>query len=189
MLLCKINDSQALHFVQATDAEELFALTEANRAYLRTWLPWLDWTTKVADTRHFIQSCQQQFADNKGFVAVIRYHGELAGVIGYNEIDWHNQVGYIGYWLAADRQGQGIITNACRSIINYGFFQLNLNRIVIACAAQNQRSQSIPKRLGFSYEGTAREAEWLYNHFVDHEIYALLKRNWREELVLGTQGQ
>lgn len=180
MLLHKINDRQELHLIQATDAEELFALTESNRTYLRTWLPWLDWVTKVADTQKFIQSSLQQFADNKGFVAVIRYEGSIAGVIGYNEIDWQNQVGYIGYWLAESYQGQGIITTSCQAIIDYGFFKLNLNRLVIACASQNRRSRAIPERLGFVHEGTARDAEWLYNHFVDHEIYALLKCNWQQ---------
>jgi ribosomal-protein-serine acetyltransferase len=180
MLFHKISDRQELHLIQATDAEELFALTDSNRDYLRTWLPWLDWITEVADTQKFIQSSLQQFANNQGFVAVIRAEGSIAGVIGYNEIDWQNQIGYIGYWLAASYQGQGMITTSCQAIINYGFFKLNLNRIVIACASQNQRSRAIPDRLGFKHEGTAREAEWLYNHFVDHEIYALLKRDWQQ---------
>jgi ribosomal-protein-serine acetyltransferase len=180
MLLHKISNQQKLHLIQATDAEELFALTDSNRAYLRTWLPWLDWVTGVADTQKFIQSSIQQFAENRGFVAVIRYENWIAGVVGYNEIDWHNQVGYIGYWLAESYQGQGIMTTSCQAIIDYGFMKLNLNRLVIACASQNRRSRAIPERLGFSHEGTAREAEWLYNQFVDHEIYALLNRNWQQ---------
>jgi ribosomal-protein-serine acetyltransferase len=60
---------------------------------------------------------------------VIRYEGSISGVIGYNEIDWQNQVGYIGYWLAESYQKQGIITTSCQAIIDYGFFKLNLNRV------------------------------------------------------------
>jgi ribosomal-protein-serine acetyltransferase len=56
---------------------------------------------------------------------------------------------------------------------------LNLNRLVITCATQNQKSRAIPERLGFVHEGIARDAEWLYDHFVDHDIYAKLHCDWK----------
>ena len=80
--------------------DELFELTEINRAYLRNWLPWLDGTISSVDTRDFIQFTLQKFADNQGFVAAICYERSIVGVVGYNQIDWHNRIGYIGYWLA-----------------------------------------------------------------------------------------
>jgi ribosomal-protein-serine acetyltransferase len=58
------------------------------------------------------------------------------------------------------------------------------NRVVIACASKNQRSRAIPERLGFTHEGVAREAEWLYDRFVDSEIYALLNREWNSDNVI-----
>jgi ribosomal-protein-serine acetyltransferase len=67
------------------------------------------------------------------------------------------------------------MTNSCKALIEYGFTALNLNRLVISCATENYASRAIPKRLGFDYEGTARDAEWLYDRFVDHEIYSLLR--------------
>jgi ribosomal-protein-serine acetyltransferase len=33
-------------------------------------------------------------------------------------------------------------------------------------------------RLGFVQEGTLRQIEWLYDHFVDHVVYAMDRRNW-----------
>ncbi|MEA5464292.1 GNAT family N-acetyltransferase [Leptothoe sp. PORK10 BA2] len=173
-----LNDRLQLRSLQLTDANELFALTDQNRPHLRQWLPWLDRTTTAADSRTFIRNTLEQFADTDGIVAAICYDGNIIGTIGYNHIDWTNHVGYIGYWLAASHQGQGIMTAACQYLVNYSFSTLILNRIVIACATHNQKSRAIPERLGFSHEGTSREAEWLYDHFVDHEIYALLRRHW-----------
>ena len=72
------------------------------------------------------------------------------------------------------------MTESCRSLINYGFTTLKLNRIVIACATANHRSRAIPLRLGFIHEGVARDAEWLYNQFGDHDIYALLVGEWNK---------
>ncbi|HVJ50737.1 hypothetical protein [Desulfitobacterium sp.] len=38
--------------------------------------------------------------------------------------------------------------------------------------------QRIPERLGFVKEAMIREAEWLYDHFVDHAVYGVLAREW-----------
>jgi ribosomal-protein-serine acetyltransferase len=179
MFSYRVNDSHHLRLLQFADAEELFGLIDANRAYLRTWLPWLDANHTVEDSRHFIQSTLQQLADNRGFVAAICFEGHMAGVVGYNRIDWQNRVGYIGYWLAENYQGKGLMTSSCRAVIDYGFHSLNLNRLVIAAATENHRSRAIPERLGFIHEGTLREAEWLYDHFVDHAVYACLRRDWQ----------
>ncbi|MEM9487260.1 MAG: GNAT family protein [Cyanobacteria bacterium P01_F01_bin.116] len=174
----RLNARLQLRSLQLTDTNELFALTDANRTYLRRWLPWLDRTTTTADTRNFIRNTIEQFADTDGMVAAICYDNEIVGIIGYNYIDWANRIGQLGYWLAECHQGKGIMTTACQYLVNYSFAQLVLNRIVILCATQNKRSRAIPERLGFQHEGTAHEAEWLYDHFVDHEIYALLRRHW-----------
>jgi ribosomal-protein-serine acetyltransferase len=174
----RISDRHELRLFQTADAPELFAMTNTNRVYLREWLPWVDNARNVADSKSYIDATLQQFAENLGFVAAICYDGAIVGTIGFNEINWHNRVGYIGYWLAASHSNQGLATASCRSIIECGFKILDLNRQVIACAVENTRSQAIPKRLGFTLEGTARQAEWLYDHFVDHQIYALLRQDF-----------
>ena len=141
-------------------------------------LPWLDRTTTSADTHSFIRNTLEQFDNTDGVVAAICYDNNIIGVIGYNYIDWANHIGQLGYWLDQSHQGQGIMTRACQFFVNYSFATLMLNRVVILCATHNSRSRAIPERLGFSHEGTTRESEWLYDHFVDHEIYALLRRHW-----------
>jgi ribosomal-protein-serine acetyltransferase len=172
MFSFQVGDRHELRLLQPSDADELFRLTDNNREYLRSWLPWLDSTTSSANTEAFIQATLQQFADNRGFVAAICYDKTIVGVVGYNQIDWQNRIGHIGYWLAQDYQGKGLMTVSCKALIDYGFGILNLNRLVIACATENERSRAIPARLNFVHEGTTRNAEWLYDHFVDHEIYA-----------------
>lgn len=159
-------------------AEALFKLVDQNRIYLREWLPWLDANTSVDDTKTFIKSTLEQFAGNNGFQCGILYKNHLVGVIGYHKIDWANRAAGIGYWLSADAQGQGIITRACRCLVNYAFTELKLNRIEIRCATGNHKSCAIPHRLGFTKEGIHHQAEWLYDHYVDHVIYSVLAEAW-----------
>jgi ribosomal-protein-serine acetyltransferase len=170
-----LSDLHTLRLLCPNDAAELFALTDGSRHHLREWLPWLDEIQEVADTEKFIDFTLRQYSTGQGLVAAILYDGAIAGVLGYNSVDQQNRIGHIGYWLGQDYQGQGLMTNSCKALIEYGFTALNLNRLVISCATENYASRAIPKRLGFDYEGTARDAEWLYDRFVDHEIYALLR--------------
>jgi ribosomal-protein-serine acetyltransferase len=144
MFSFRVGYGHELRLLRPSDADELFGLIDANRAHLRTWLPWLDGTISAANTEDFIRSTLQQFADNHGFVAAICHKQSIVGVIGYNQIDWQNRIGYIGYWLAQDSQGKGLMTTSCKAVVDYGFGVLNLNRLVITCAAENKRSRAIP---------------------------------------------
>lgn len=173
-----IGEQHQLRLLTKADADELFALIEANRAYLKRWLSWLDTTQTVDDTRHFIQLTRDRYQDKQGFAAALCYHQKIVGIAGLNGIDWADRRSSIGYWIAERYQGKGLITNACKAILNHAFSELNLNRIEILCAAENTRSQAVPKRLGCTYEGTLRDAQWLNDHFVNHQIYSILQRDW-----------
>ena len=70
------------------------------------------------------------------------------------------------------------MTKACRALIRYAFEQLQLNRVEIRVAVGNYKSRAIPERLGLVKEGMIREAEWLYDHFVDHIVYGVLAKEW-----------
>ena len=178
MFTFRISDDLKLGLLQQRHAEELFALVERNREYLREWLPWVDNNKSVADTQEFIKISLKRFASNGSFTTGILYQGELAGVIELHEIDWSNQVTSIGYWLSASFQGKGLMTEACRTLVRYAFKELNLNRVEIRCATENKKSRAIPERLGFQQEGTMRQVLWLYNHYVDSVVYGILASEW-----------
>jgi len=177
----RIDSDLQLRMLQDRDAEELFRVVDANRTHLREWLPWLDSNTEVEHSRQFICSTLQQHARNEGFTCAILYGGHIVGVVGYHPIRWGNKSVELGYWLSQDAVGRGIMTRCCRVLVDYAFQELGLNRAAIPAATGNRRSQAIPERLGFKQEGVIRDAEWLYDHFVDHVIYAMLKREWNGE--------
>ncbi len=100
------------------------------------------------------------------------------GVTGFNSIIKAKRIGHIGYWLGEEHAGQGIMTRAVKVLTEHGFATLGLNRITIAAAVGNDKSRAVAERLGFRLEGIARDAEWLYDHFVDHAIYAVTRADW-----------
>lgn len=110
--------------------------------------------------------------------AAIFYKGKI-GCIGLHGIDWSNRKASIDYWLASEFQGNGIMTKSCKAIVNYGLHDLGLNRVEIRAAEFNTRSRAIPERLGFTQEGIIRQAEWLYDYYVDHVVYGMLSEEWK----------
>ena len=167
--------------VWAGDAQEIFALVDRDRAYLRKWLPWLDASRSVQDTLDFIELSQKQFEKKEALAICIRCRGETAGMIGFHRFDWNNRSTSIGYWLAQNMQGKAIVTRSCRLVLNFAFTELKLNRAEIRCAAENKKSRAVAERLGFTNEGTIRDGEWLHDKFVDLVVYGKLSREWRVE--------
>ena len=178
-LFIKIDATTELHLLAEDDAASVYQLIESNRAYLREWLPWIDYTQSIEDERSFISNTRTQYQNNQSFTYTIWHQQQIAGIAGYNQIDWANRKTEIGYWLATQYQGQGIMTRSCHALIEYAFDDLKLHTVEIRCATMNTRSCAIPLRLGFTQEGIMRQAEWLYDHFVDHRLYGLLKSEWQ----------
>jgi len=146
--------------------ENLVRVIDANRKYLAEWLPWVETTSNSDDVRReFIRRTRQQFADNDGFQAAIIDGDEIIGVVGFHGIDWMNRSTSIGYWLAADRQGRGTMTEAVKALTRHAFEVWSLNRVEIRVATTNLRSAAIPKRLGFTEEGVLRQANGTETRF------------------------
>jgi ribosomal-protein-serine acetyltransferase len=173
-----IDHELELRILEERHTEDLFNLVDANRAHLRQWLMWTDDHRNFADVRAFIRDGLRQFADNNGFQAGIWYAGDLVGCIGLHSINWHDRNTEIGYWLAHDCTGKGIMIRACRALVNYSFNVYHLHRVVIRCAAGNIKSRAIPERLGFHQDGILRQELFLHGEYVDHVVYSMLSGEW-----------
>ena len=168
-------DDIILELLDDQHAGELFKLTDANRSYLKEWLPWLDAINSENDTKRFIAISKQQHADHNGFQLTINRKGRIVGMIGLHYIDHEHQKTSIGYWIAQAYQKQGIVVRSCQALIDYCVQELALTTIEISCATHNLKSQTIPKRLGFKKVKTVENAENLYGTMVDHHIFIFKK--------------
>ena len=179
MFRTRVGEQTELALMEHRNALELFTLIDSNRAYLRPWMNWVDQRRTLGDVASYVALGLKQFALGQGIYMAIWHEGKLGGMINCAPIDWPNKSTAIEYWLGAPYQGKGIVTASCRAVIDYTFGVVELNRLTIRCAAENRRSRAIPERLGFTFEGLARDGEWLHDHFVDHAIYSLLRRDKR----------
>lgn len=180
MFFRRVDEESELRMLEERHAPELFRLTLANRDHLIPWLPWVDHVRTIQDTLEFIVRGRSQYEKNEGFQAGIWYRGSLIGTIGFHGLNRYEDSINIGYWLAKEFQGKGIVTRACRVLIEYAFTHLGLKRVEIRCAPDNQKSRAIPIRLGFIEEGIRDQPEqgsW----FGPLVVYGLSVSQWREQ--------
>lgn len=82
----------------------------------------------------------------------------------------------LGYWLKESHWGLGIMTEAVKAVLDYGFNRLNLSLITANCYPDNIRSRQLLLKNNFLYEGTLHQAERTYKGIVyDHFCYYLTK--------------
>lgn len=178
MFLYNIDEDISLKLLTQSDAEAVFELINHNRAHLRKWLGWVDFSTEVDMSLALIEYNLQQFTKREALDTGIIYKGKLVGKIGFNKINKANKTAEIGYMLDERYTGYGIMTRAAEAMVHLAFREFGLQKVEIRVAPGNEKSRAIPKRLGFVEEGTIRSAEWLYDQYVDHVVYGMLKKEW-----------
>lgn len=84
----------------------------------------------------------------------------------------------LGVWLHPTAWGNGYATEASAHLLDYGFGDLRLHRISASVMGGNDASRRLCERLGFTHEGTTREAQFANGDYRDTERYGLLRNEW-----------
>ena len=177
--------SLILRLLREEDAEELSLRVDQNREHLRRWMPWLDGAKSPSDQLKFIQRCSECAAAGTAFHYALLSGGEIVGMVSFNSIEKLNRCATMGYWLAKSQTGRGLMTAAVKVLIDERFQQLELNRIQARVATDNHPSLAVCDRSGLKKEGILRQAEWLYDHFLDITVNSILRTEWKENLYEG----
>jgi len=178
-----ISDNLELRLRQSSDAEAVFQLIIKNKDEFRKWLPWVDGVKDVKDTKEYIESNVGAFNNKTGVDLGIWYEEKWIGSVGTNKIDAYNKKAEIGYWLDEEYNNKGIMTQSVKALVEYLFKELDIHRIQISVDPENVKSWAIPEKLGFTFEGTLREDQFINNKFQNSKIYSLLKSDYQEKQI------
>ncbi len=102
----------------------------------------------------------------------------VIGICGYNYWSRSDRRASVGYDLARAYWGKGLMPEALRAVITFGFGQMQLNRIEADCTAENLASVRVLEKLGFQSEGVQREQYYDEGRFWDLRLFALLRREY-----------
>ena len=140
------------------DAPLLKSAVDASVEHLRPWMPWARFEPQTIDEKvELCRSFRGQFDLDQNYVYGIFSpdESELIGGAGFHPRSDEGSL-EIGYWVAAGALGQGIATEVTAVETRVGFEVCGLDRIDIQVEPRNERSLRIPRKLGFTEEGTLR---------------------------------
>jgi ribosomal-protein-alanine N-acetyltransferase len=147
-----------LRELRLEDAEEIFRLRsdENVNAFLDRQK-----AVTIDDARDFIEKISVFSARNEGIFWAITLIGEtkLIGAIVFWNIEWENNKAEIGYELLPEYQGKGIMTEALKKVIEFGFGKLKFTTIMADPKEKNEKSIKLLETLGFVLNG--RDGEYL----------------------------
>ena len=151
-----------LREIRLNDAEEIFRLRADERVNAL-----IDRQTAISvdDATAFIQKILANSANNEGVMWVITLIGnpQLIGTITYWHIEWENNKAEIGYEMLPEYQGQGIMTEALKKVIEFGFSGLGFKTIMADPKAINTRSVKLLEKLGFEKTGEIENGYLIYS--------------------------
>ncbi len=108
------------------------------------------------------------------FAITLRAEERLVGGIGLSSVDPVHRKAELGFWLGPRHWNQGLMTEAVRGVLAFGFGVLKLNRIYAGHFAHNAASGRVQAKAGMRYEGVLRQDVIKDGTPQDHVMYAIL---------------
>lgn len=146
----KIEEGLELRALDVDSAEALFDATDRSREYLAKYLPWVNDTTSVEDSRAFIESVQEKRASGEEYGFGIILGGQVVGHISLMHVKRRDdKYPEIGYWITESAAGKKVTTKAAKAVTRLGHEDLRLDLILIRADDSNIASNLIAKSLGY----------------------------------------
>lgn len=165
-----------LRAVTMDDAEDMF--TYGSNENVTKYVLWHTHES-IEDTKEFIEMAVETYKMQPFYHWGIIYNGKFIGTIDYVMLQQHNKVGEIGYVLAEEYWNKGIVTEAAKKVIEFGFHKLGLVRVQARCVTENIGSSRVMEKSGMTYEGTLRKALFMKGSHRDVEMYAITDEDSR----------
>ncbi len=123
---------------------------------------------------------EKEAKDGEGLIWAIFHQDDFSGVVGFHDIHWkvgacETRVTELGYWLIPKLWGKGVMPEAARAVLEFGFVQINFHKIKTGHISENKQSQRVIEKLGFHFSGEEKERLKKNGVWYDHMNYEMLK--------------
>ena len=166
-----------LRKMRLDDAHDVFEY--ASDPEVANYVTW-DAHENIEDSRRFLQSIIQHYENKEvaSWGVVFRDNNKFIGTCGFMWWLPGDARAEIGYAMSRQYWGKGLMTEAVREVISFGFERMMLNRIEAQCMAQNIGSERVMQKNGMTIEGIRREATFRKGAYHDLKIYSILKKEY-----------
>ena len=157
-----------------TDAKDI-AVALSNKKIQDNLRDGLPYPYSEQDGIDFISSMLSANEDET-FAFAITLDDKVIGSIGvFRQQNIHRQTAEMGYYIAEEHWGKGIMTDAVKQICEYVFKNSDILRIYAEPFAYNIGSCRVLEKTGFQYEGTLRNNAVKNGKVIDMKMYSLLR--------------
>ncbi len=162
------------------DADALWPyVSDPDLPRLMTWEAHRD----RSETREFVTTTIAARAAGTGYVWTLRHEGELCGLVGLHEVvrvvrAWRQDRAELGYWCGSAHRNKGLVTEAAREALRFGFRELGLHKITVGCATENAASRRVIAKLGFRLVGEQRDHFFRHGRWWNHVSYEMVVDEW-----------
>ncbi|MDB4947264.1 MAG: Ribosomal-protein-S5p-alanine acetyltransferase [Labilithrix sp.] len=170
------------------DVAEIRRLLRTNHAHLKPWNPAPppgEDPTSITEVSKTVLRQRRDWKQGWSFVFMVAERSRperFVGKIALNGVMRGAMHGaYLGYWMAEDSQGRGLVTEAIASVMDFAFGAAALHRVQAAIMPRNVKSLRVIEKLGFRREGLAERYLQIAGTWEDHVLFA----KTREEHVPG----
>lgn len=156
------------------DAQDIFAYSrdpEVSRHVM--W----DAHSYIGESRAYLRYVRRQYRNNEpsSWGIELKGTGRLIGTIGFMWWNRDNRSAEVGYSLARAQWNKGLMTEALRTIIRFGFEEMRLNRIEAQHETANPASGRVMEKAGMRLEGVLRQRLYNKGKYVDVALYSILR--------------
>lgn len=163
--------------IDSSDGADLWQAVDGSRWHLDRWLPWVPFNNTPEASQRYAEACAADWDAGRAvrFAIRDRQTRELLGVVGLDSCVHLHRSCELGYWLKLTATGRGLMTEAAQACVEFAFQRMSVHRVRCAAATDNYASLRVISRLGFRFEGVAREAEFVASRWLDHAVFAKLE--------------
>lgn len=155
-----------------------------NKLYLQPWEPL--WSINELERSSFVKRVRmfERLSHNDQAYSFLIYKSDNEDFIG--EVNISNvqrgiiQSCTIGYWIAKDCEGKGMMSESLELVKEFIFNELKLHRIEAACLPHNIPSLKLLLKNGFIKEGTARKLLKINDKWQDHTVLSFILDDFKK---------
>ncbi|WP_028800162.1 GNAT family N-acetyltransferase [Streptomyces sp. 142MFCol3.1] len=178
MFILPLGAHAQLRPLEPWQAPEFLAHIDRARATVDPWIPWATFSTDLESATATLQRYADRLAADTGRIYGIWLDGDLVGGVMFTRFDSAAGVCEIGCWLEQSGEGRGLVTRACRMLIDWAFRERGMSRVEWWAAAGNTRSTDVARRLGMTRDGVLRQRYPHQGVRQDSEVWSVLSEEW-----------
>ncbi|MEU1121740.1 MULTISPECIES: GNAT family protein [unclassified Streptomyces] len=171
-------DHALLRPLEPWQAPEFLAHIDRARATVDPWIPWATFSTDLASARATLQRYADRHAADTGRIFGIWLDGTLVGGVMFPRFETDSGYCEVGCWTEPAGEGRGLVTRACRVLIDWAFGERGMSRVEWWVATGNTRSIEVARRLGMTREGVLRQRYPYRGARQDSEVWSVLAEEW-----------